>query len=358
MRTTDSEVPVPLESIKIYDGPAAWTATQMRLRDDWIAPLESAEIVELHEAVRQSRDTPVVSLTQNDFALPILGPKLQRLRHDVIHGCGFVLIRGLPVREFDRETLARMYYGIGTWFGDAVPQNAAGHMLGHVKDIGHDPLNPERRVYATNFRHLFHTDSCDMVGLLCLHPAKSGGLSALASSTSLYNEIARTRPDLADVLAHPFHVDRKGEIPEGKEPSYEMAVFHHWADQLTTIYARDFIEAAQRVDGVPPLTAKQIEAMDMLDDLAGSDAFRLDMDFQPGDIQFLHNHQILHARTAYEDFSEPERKRHLLRLWLSTANGRELPPVFAERYGEIELGKVRGGVRVPGQTLHAPLDVE
>jgi hypothetical protein len=358
MKTTDREVPVPLESIKIYDGPAAWTSTQMRLRDDWIAPLESSEIEELHKAVRQSHDTPIVSLTQNDFALPNLGPKLQRLRQDVTHGRGFVLIRGLPVREFDRETLARMYYGIGTWFGDAVPQNAAGHLLGHVKDIGHDPLNPEHRVYATNFRHLFHTDSCDIVGLLCLHPAKSGGLSALASSTSLYNEMARSRPELAGALAQPFHVDRKGEIPAGKEPFYEMAIFHHCADYLTTIYARDFIETAQRFAVVPQLTQLQLEAMNMLDELAGSDEYRLDMDFRPGDIQFLHNHQILHARTKFEDFPEPARKRHLLRLWLSTPNGRKLPPVFAERYGDVEVGKVRGGVRVPGQTLHAPLDVE
>ena len=98
--------------------------------------------------------------------------------------------------------------------------------------------------------------------------------------------------------------------------------------------------------------------MDLLDELAASDTFRLDMDFQPGDIQFLHNHQILHARTAYEDYPEPERKRHLLRLWLSAPNGRELPAALAARYGEVTVGKIRGGIRVPGQTLSAPLEAE
>ncbi|MEO2017098.1 MAG: TauD/TfdA family dioxygenase [Fuerstiella sp.] len=341
-----------------YDGPAAWTATQMRFSDDWVVRLTASDIAELESAVRASRDVPLVSLCRGNIDLPALSQKLRDVQREIVEGRGFVLIRGLPVTKFDRETIARMYYGIATWLGDAVPQNAAGHLLGHVKDIGQDPHNPEHRVYATNFRHLFHTDSCDIVGLLCLHPAKSGGLSAIASSTSLYNQLACTRPDLANVLAQPFHIDRKGEIPAGKEPTYEMAVFHHSPNYLTTVYARDFIEAAQRFDNTPRLSELQIEAMDLLDDLAASDQFRLDMDFQPGDIQFLHNHQILHARSGYEDYPEPARKRHLLRLWLSAPNGRELPAVFAERYGETEVGKIRGGVRVPGQTLQAPLDAE
>ncbi len=345
-------------AVRFYAGPAAWTAPETRARKDWIATLESSDITELEAGVKATSDVPIVRLTHGDMVLPTLGPKLQRLQREVVDGRGFVLIRGLPVSQFDRDTVARMYYGIGSWFGDPVPQNAAGHLLGHVKDIGQDPHNPEHRVYATNFRHLFHTDSCDIVGLFCLQPAKSGGQSAIASSTSLYNRIARSRPDLADLLAHPFHVDRKGEIPAGKGPTYEIAIFHHHADLLTTVYARDFIDAAQRFDHVPRLTELQIEAMDRLDALAASDEFRLDKDFQPGDIQFLHNHQILHARTSYEDDPEPERKRHLLRLWLSAPNGRQLPSAFAARYGEIEVGKIRGGVRVPGQTLQAPLEAE
>lgn len=341
-----------------YGGAGVWTAPEMRLCDDWIAPLDTDDIRELETAVEATRQIPIVALSRDDIRLPTLGPKLQSFQRELVEGRGFLLIRGLPVDRCDRETVARMYYGIGAWFGDAVPQNAAGHVLGHVKDIGHDPHNPLHRVYATNYRHLFHTDSCDIVGLLCLHGAKSGGQSAIASSASLYNAIARSRPDLADVLAQPFHVDRKGEIPAGKGPTYQIAIFHHYADRLLTIYARDFIDVAQRFDEIPRLTDLQIEAMDMLDALAASDEFRLEMSFQMGDIQFLHNHQILHARSAYEDYPEPERKRHLLRLWLSARNGWKLPAPFAERYGAVEAGEIRGGVRVPGQTLRAPLEAE
>ncbi|MEQ8785794.1 MAG: TauD/TfdA family dioxygenase [Pirellulaceae bacterium] len=341
-----------------YFGPAAWTATEMRQRRDWIVQLDAADVQELLQAVAASRTTPIVRLQRSDFSLPILGQRLRELQQEIVHARGFVLLRGIPVDSLDRETAARVFYGIGTWLGDAVPQNAQGHLLGHVKDLGLDPHDPKNRVYATNYRHLFHTDSCDIVGLFCLRPAMKGGLSSIASSVSIYHEIRRVRPDLAEVLAQPFFVDRKGEIPPGKQPTYPLAVFHHLEGKLTTVYARDFIEAAQRFDDVPRLTAAQREAMDLLDELAASETFRLDMDFRPGDIQFLHNHQVLHARTAYEDDPRPELKRHLLRLWLSAPNGRRLPSSLAERYGEIEVGKIRGGIRVPGQTLSAPLEAE
>jgi hypothetical protein len=341
-----------------YEGPAAWKATEMRQRRDWIVALDAGAVEELKGAVEASRAVPIVELTARDFPLPTLGKRLRELQRDVVHGHGFTLLRGLPVRELDRESVARMYVGMGRHFGDPVPQNAKGHLLGHVKDIGQNPHNPEHRIYATNYRHLFHTDSCDIVGLLCLQPARSGGRSAIASSTSIYNAMVRTRPELVRELEQPFHVDRKGEIPEGQGPTYQLAIFHHVAGQLTTVYARDFIQAAQRFEHVPRLTRLQVEAMDLLDELAASDTFRLDMDFQPGDLQFLHNHQILHARTAYEDYPEPERKRHLLRLWLSVSNGRELPAALAARYGAVTVGTLRGGVRVPGQTLSAPLEAE
>jgi len=96
-------------------------------------------------------------------------------------------------------------------------------------------------VYQTRYRQLFHSDCCDIAGLLCLRPAMSGGESAIASSNSVYNEMARRRPDLARVLAQPFVVDRKNEFPDGKGPTYDIPIFHHAEEHLTTIYARDFI---------------------------------------------------------------------------------------------------------------------
>lgn len=341
-------------------GAAVWRGPEMARRSDWIIRFSDAEVAELERAVASAlaRTSDLLSLEREDFPVPHLADRLQAAAREVVHGRGFVLLRGLPVERWTRQQAAAAFWGLGRHFGDPVPQNAEGHLLGHVKDIGKDPTNPTHRIYQTRHRHLFHTDSCDVVGLLCLRRAKSGGLSRIVSSTTLVNEMVRRRPDLAAVLEESFVVDRKGEVPAGKGPYYALPIAHHHDGTLTVIYARDFIEAAQRFAEVPRLTAAQIEAMDLLDELANDPNFYLDMAFEPGDVQFLHNHQILHARTAYEDYPEPERRRHLLRLWLSTPDGRDLPPAFAERYGEVRRGRRRGGIVVPGQTMSAPLDAE
>ncbi len=330
----------------------------MARQSDWLHQIQPAQIDALEAAatrlLRDGRD--IASVTRSDAELPDLDLLLGRVAREVVSGRGFVLLRGLPVDRWDRATAAMAYWLIGTRLGIAVPQNAAGHLLGHVRDLGNDPADPMTRIYTTNARQEFHTDSCDIVGLLCLYPSKSGGASAIASSTTIWNEILSRRPELASVLTEPFTVDRKGEVPPGKQATYELPIFHDHAGAITGIYARAFIEAAQTRPETPRLTAQQIEAMDLVDHLAQDDAIRLDMDFQPGDIQFLHNHQILHARTPYEDWPEPERKRHLLRLWLSAHEGRDLPSGFAERYGTVETGKVRGGIRVQGITPSALLE--
>ena len=177
---------------------------------------------------------------------------------------------------------------------------------------------------------------------------RKGGASSIASSTTIYNEIVEARPDLAAALLQPYTIDRKGEIPPGKGPTYDLAIYHDHGGEITAIYARSFIRAAQTRPDVDQLSADRIAALDMVDELAASDRIRLDMDFRPGDIQFVHNHQILHARTSYEDYADPNKKRHLLRLWLSAHEGRPLPAPFAERYGTVETGKIRGGIRVTG----------
>ena len=265
---------------------------------------------------------------------------------------------------------------MGLHLGRPVSQNAKGHLIGHVRDIGHDPNNPTHRKYATNARQIFHTDSTDIVGLLCLRTAKTGGLSSLSSSVTVFNEILKVRPDIAQRLAEPWYYDRKGEVPPGKQEYYQLAIQHHHDGMVSTIFARDFIDSCMRFPEIPRQTPLEVEALDMALEVAGRDDVCLHMELAPGDIQFLHNHQILHARTAYEvrierrctafdigkqrptsrvcrgcypiqDWPEEDKKRHLLRLWLTPPNGRPLPDAFAERYGSTEIGN-RGGIKVVG----------
>ena len=239
------------------------------------------------------------------------------------------------------------FLAIGVHLGNLRMQNAQGHLLGHVRDLGRSSEDPNTRIYQTLERQTHHTDSCDVVALMCLQKAKSGGLSSLVSSTTIFNEMRRRRPDLLKVLMEPIETDRRGEVPEGGKPYFSIPVFNYYDGLVSAIYQRQYIESARRFPGVPPLTPQQIEALNLLDQLANDPSLNLTMEFEPGDIQLVHNHTILHDRTAFEDYPEPERKRHLLRLWLAPAGARPLPAVFAERFGSIKPGD-RGGVTVPG----------
>jgi hypothetical protein len=339
-------------------GPAAWRGPALDQRRDWIETLSSAEIEEVDGAIRglAGRELDLAALRATDFPLPTLAPRLQRIANEVLDGRGFALIRGLDIGRYDRRAAAIAFLGLGSHLGNARPQNARGHILGHVKDLGLSSVDPNVRIYQTHERQTYHTDSCDIVALLCLRTAKNGGLSTLVSAITIYNEMRTQRPDLAAALFEPIETDRRGEIPAGQLPYFRIPVFNWHAGLLSVMYQRQYIESARRFADVPPLTSRQIEALDLFDSLANDPALNLRMAFQPGDIQLVHNHTLLHDRTAFEDWPEPERRRHLLRLWLAPPNARPLPPVFAERYGTLTPG-MRGGVLVAGVRPLAPLEV-
>jgi hypothetical protein len=344
----------PVSSRPLIEGPSAWIGADMREREDeWsyrLSPAEVAEIEAAAQAVR-ARGLDIADIRREDFPLPTLGPVLERLRAEVIDGRGFVLLRGMPVEDRPIAESATAYWGVGSYFGSARSQNAKGHLLGHVYDLGGlSKADPNVRGYATAEEQNFHIDRCDVVALLCLRRAKSGGLSAIVSSMAVHNEMARRRPDLLDRLYQPFPTDRRGEVPEGKAPFYEAPVFNRHAGRVSVLYSRQYILSAQRFPEARRLTAEDIEALDMLSELAADPELRLDMSFMPGDIQFLHNHTILHARTGYEDWPDVERKRHLLRLWLHDADSRPIPR-------EKREGRSGRGVQLAGVRLVAPLDV-
>jgi hypothetical protein len=339
-------------------GPSAWRGEELARSEAWISALTASELSELHRALARvhARALTLPEIGRDEFPLPTLGPRLDALRQELLHGRGFVLLRGLPMERYALEDAAAIYWGIGAWFGRPRSQNAKGHLLGHVRDVGYDLNDPNVRTYQTTKRQYYHTDSVDLVALLCVRKAKSGGLSSLVSSVTAYNEMRARRPDLLPVLFEPFHVDRRGEVPPGMEPWFALPIFNWYEGALTTIYVRRYIESAQRFPDVPRLTARQLEALDIFDAILEDPCVHLQMAFEPGDIQLVHNHQILHDRTEFEDWPDPSRKRHLLRLWLCPPDGRPLPPAFAARYGSVTIGD-RGGIVVHGARPHAPLEV-
>src|SRR5262245_29767258 len=238
-------------------GASAWYGPEMHTRRDWIEHLSETEIAEVERATRPLAEASVdiASIHRDDFPLPILGPRLQRILDETLNGRGFALIRCLPVERRTKLESAIAFFGIGAHIGAARPQNAKGHALGHVKDLGLSSSNPNARIYQTHERQTFHTDSCDVVALLCLRPAKSGGLSSLVSSVTIFNEMRRRRPDLAKILFEPVETDRRGEMDAGQKPYFRIPVFNWHEGLLSTIYQRQYIESARRSPDVPPLTA-------------------------------------------------------------------------------------------------------
>ena len=336
---------------------SVWYGPDLKGRTDWTEILSEAEIAEVENAVneldRSSLD--LTAITAEDFLLPTLAPRLKPILEDVLNGRGFVLIRSLPVERWTRRQAAIAFLGIGVHLGNLRMQNAAGHLLGHVRDLGRSSDDPNTRIYQTRERQTFHTDSCDVVGLLCLRTARSGGLSSLVSSTTIFNEMRRRRPDLLKVLLEPIETDRRGEVPPGGRPYFSIPVFNPHDGLVSVIYQRQYVESARRFDGVAPLTAIQTEAFDLLDELANDPKLKLMMALEPGDIQLVHNHTLFHDRTAFEDHPEPERKRHLLRLWVAPIDARPLPKVFAERFGSVTPGN-RGGLSVEGSSTTIPFE--
>ncbi len=340
--------------------PQVWYGPDLAKRpEEWTHVLSTAEVAELRASIAmvEARGLDVVDIRAEDFPLPALGPVLRHLREDLLHGRGFGVLRGFPVEDATARQRGIGFFGIGAHLGEAVSQNARGHALGHVADLGFDYSQPTARGYQTNVRLPYHTDGSDLVGLLCVRTAKSGGLSSLVSSATLYNEMLARRPDLLRVLMGPNYRDRRGEIPPGKGPWYVLPVFNPWQGRMISSYVRSAIRKAQRFPEVPRISPQLEEAMNCLDALAESPELHLDMELRPGDIQFVCNHSIFHSRTTFEDHPEPARRRHLLRLWLASEGGPALPPVFDNYTGLDARGRPMG-LLLEGVRLNAPLELE
>jgi Taurine catabolism dioxygenase TauD, TfdA family len=299
---------MPTPQLERFDGsPANWTGPQLAASPErWIHDLTSGEIADIDALLARHgrREDDLINFTRNEVEIPALGPVLVRIRHELLNGCGIALIRGLPVERYTMREAATAYWAIGLHLGEAVSQNAKGHALGHVRDLGFDITKPSARGYQTAERLSYHTDSGDVVGLLSLRTAKSGGLSSAVSSTAIYHVLLDRHPDLLAVLLEPTWRDRRDEIPERAGPWYRMPVFMPHKGRLFAHYVRSAIHKAQRFPDVPRITPAQVAAFDKLDELAASPELRLDMEFRPGDIQLLCNRGGRRRRRRYVEAVE------------------------------------------------------
>jgi hypothetical protein len=254
------------------------------------------------------------------------------------HGLGFVLLSGLPLHDvFSEAEAAAIFWGIGQHMGDAVPQNDRGHLLGHVLDLGDagESADPNRRPYEGARAFRFHSDYGDSVGLMCLRDAKQGGESFLASMLETHNVMLAERPDLLALLYDDFAVDAKGEELPGELPYYWCPVYGETGGVVSAMDVSRFVIDAQRFSDLPRLTDAQLEAFDLMEAVRLRPDMALYMSLKPGDIQFQNNYVTVHGRNAWVEHEQPERRRHLLRLWINHAEQRPLVPHMLERRSGI-----------------------
>ena len=321
-----------------YRHPSAWKASDLGSRQDFAEPLTERHIRCLEDAltaVRQ-RGIPVEGITRDDFPLDPILDSVQRWEHEIQQGRGLLLLTGLPVDRFSKEDYGIMYYGLGTHFGVAQSQSLMGDRLGHVINIG--GKDTRERAYRNSVELAMHTDASDIVGMLCLTKAWKGGMSGYCSGPAVYNRVLEKQPELLDVLFRGYRYHLFGEEAPGESPvtPYAVPVFSECEGYLSVSYLRSYIELAYQELGIEK-TEFEARALDVFDRIAHSPEFRLDFMMEPGDICLFNNYTVLHTRTEFFDHAKPERRRHLLRLWLRAWNPRPLS-------GQIGWYKSRKGV--------------
>lgn len=310
----------PRIPLKPLDTPDVWRGADLQDRDDWQYVFTDDDVAELLAAVTCAGDKPMLEWTRADLPLPTLAAKIAGWVSELDRGRGFILLRGFPVHAHSEDVCTRVYWTLGRHMGRAISQNTDGDLVGHIRDTGADPAAYGVRLYKTRAEQDFHTDAADVIGLFCLQTAKSGGVSRIVSSPTIYNRLLVERPDLASVLFEPFPFDTQGQHKPGARPWFDIPLCRYADDRLRTFFVPWYIRESQQHAETPRLTSAQEEAVAFIEQTANDPSLYLDMDFRPGDMQFLKNAAVLHKRTAYEDWGDPARKRHLLRLWLVDPN--------------------------------------
>jgi hypothetical protein len=335
----------------------AWIGSDLAASTDWIRPVSAPAVEECEAALvaLRRRGLSWPDFGRDDFPLPTFSRELDVVLDELEHGRGLVLLRGFPVERWAAEDLRDVYWGLGSHLGHIRYQNARGELIGEVRDeiARYGEVREGRAVDAVLGRSSrskarssgplrFHTDRCDVVSLLVVRTARVGGISKVVSAVSVAETIRARRPDLHALLYQDYWRSRQGEEAGGERQTYALPIFAEHAGKFTTQYSRTFVEAAQKLPGVPTMSAAQDEALDLHAAVCEELAFT--MPFLAGDLQLLNNHVIYHGRTAYEDEPGIDHDRLLLRLWLAPRNSRALPPGFEVLWGTTAPGAPRGGI--------------
>ena len=318
---------------------AAWRGDELSTRQDWIYLLSAEQVMELETLGKQFvEDNPDLRFVRKeDYPLVACAEAIAEWGKDVDYRRGFVLVRGLRTDLYSDTLSCAIYYILGLYMGDPIRQNEMGDLIDHVYATSDKTMDdPTALSSKVRDKLVYHSDSSDIVALMCLRPAREGGASCLVSGAQIYNEILTRRPDLAPLLLEPFHWDWRRQDHSAPADTYTSPIIS-MKDGVFSMYAGSlYIVTAQEYPGVPKLTPEQLEVLELFDQITYEPGMAIEMDFRPGDIQWLSNYAALHSRTTFYDYPEPQRSRHLLRLWLHRDAGRPVVDGFGKN-GVVQL---------------------
>lgn len=306
--------------------PCVWNASELEKRPNWNVVFETDWI------------------SSDGKLSPSFKRYLLDVQNELEDGCGAVLMKGFPVKQFAEELLSEIIIKIGSMIGTPVSQSAKGEKVFSVRNEGFAENDPRARGPNTKKKLSFHTDRCDVIGFLCVKQAKSGGENQVVSSASLFNELLETRPDLLDVLCQPYFYQRHNVDLANAKPYTRQPIFSFCEGHFASNFLRVLIERAYQSDEVPAMTDLQCEALDFLETTAARPDMHCTFRQETGDILFLNNWVTYHRRNEFVDFDDIQMRRHLLRIWLSVPNSRPLDPMFKGNYGATDAGAIRGGM--------------
>jgi Taurine catabolism dioxygenase TauD, TfdA family len=335
-----------LSTLKEVKHPCAWKRSDLLARDNWIHIIRETEANEINTALSIARSQGVTPETVNPENFPLFQLKqtLNTISEELENGLGIALIRGINVDAYSRSDMDLLYAGIGSYLGTAVPQSRNGELIGLVTDTG----KKLGEVRGTKTREMlpFHNDRSDVVGLLCLKKAKTGGESYVVSAAAIYNAMLHVHPDLCEALFEPYHHRRTDWEAQYAEDVYALPILSFKDGKFAARYLRYFINSAQELPTTSRISERQLNAINKLEEYFQDEEYFVSLPFEVGDIQFLNNFVAFHSRAGYEDFEEEFKRRLLLRLWLSVPNSRALIDDFSAIYGQTGAGQLRGGVQI------------
>ena len=316
---------------RVLEEQCEWTSADVADESAWTESLDDVECAELDRALRHAltvSENPL-EIEREDFPLDGLVERLATVENELINGRGFARVRGIDRDRYSQEEMEMLYWGIGTHLGKPWAQNKHGHLLGDVIDQGRNFDDPEARGNELGGVALpFHCDGSDLVGLLCLRNGLNGGLSLVANTVRIHNQMVRDHPVLAAALYEPQPYHYRGEQPAGEKPWYMVPVFTEFQDRLFVRCIPPYITASQAIPEAPRLTPEAKRGLDLVVEMTEDPENQVAMELRPGDMQFINNYHVMHGRTAYEDHRESGAIRHLKRLWLETRVLTERPNAF------------------------------